>query len=1311
MSHSARAAATLRLASLLVAAAAAMPAGAQISLSTMPNLSSAATPTNLILTIDDSGSMTSAFVPDNVGDYSASAAFASSSFNGLYYDPTVVYQLPVDHTGATLTTSFTSAPIDGFNPGQGTVDLSSAYRPTRTYGPFDPSQGFANPTPAPSTTAYYYTYTGGPLCFVPVPWNPPPKDTCFTLHTITTSAADQAQATNFAIWYSFYRTRHLAIVSAASLSMNDAGMAATRVAWQGLTTCNDFTSGTCNNQNNNGTGNGTGNGRGGGAGAAGAGNGNGNNNGNGSNATVTTSVNNLLHTFTDTPVLHHKQDFYYWLFNLPASSDTPTRTAWGRAGQYFTTKGPNSPYGLDPNNGSTSTTELACVNNFQITLTDGQWNDADGNYCGGGACGNEDTPSKPVTLPDGTVYAPSPMPQPYTAIYSDTNTGGLADIAFYYWSHNLRSDLTGTINGPNGPVPQWMPDPTTNNPITGSTTDTTWPYWNPRNDPATWPHMVNFTIGVGLTGYLTLPGLPWQTDSFGGLAAGATTLNGSGYANLLSYNGTLCTDKTNVPTSPACSWPSISTTNSGSNAGNVYDLWHAAVNSRGQAFSAQSPTDLLAAMKTIITRIEGQAAGTGVAAGSSSMLSTNTTLYVGTYDSRDWHGVLGAYAIVPPTSPNAGAVAPNPTWSTLTTANSIPAVANRKVFTSMVSTPLPGVAATGAAAGNPFNATDPILTGTGSTLWPLLASQPNGTDQVNVVNYLLGDPTNEVGGSGSNLYRPRPLTKLGDIVNSSPVFSYDENFGYQVLENGTNPEPVGSYETYLSTTKTRSTRPAMVYVGANDGMLHAFNASSPADTTTGSLGIAPGASSSMGQELFAYVPHSVVPNLYQLSNPNYTHHFYVDGTPYVGDAFLGGTGGSWRTILVSATGAGAKGVFALDVTDPDKFGASNVLWDMDGSGFGNSDPDLGYTIGQPVVVRLNDGNWYAAFGNGYVSVNGCPVLYLVKLHDSSVAFGAGDVLTLRAQPTASCANNGLGSPTPLDIDGNGTTDFIYAGDLQGNLWKFDVSGTTSSNWGMAAIKGATNPGLLFTATPPGNATTLQPIVGAPTLGSGPNGVMLYFSTGHLFATGDATDLSVQSVYGIQDSGVAIGTRSNLVAQTITTAANGIDRMLSNNAVSLSGGNAGWVVDLLVGTNALGERVTQQPMLVGNVVVFVSDTPNALSCSGGGCTTFLYGINPLSGGGGMDFFSDAGAFYDAISSGGVGCLTGITVIMESGSSVLTYGFGPKFGNGGGQQNPPTTGVTGSTPGPLGQPGCTANVDCTRDHIPDATGRKSWHEMVQ
>jgi type IV pilus assembly protein PilY1 len=1280
----------------LALAFAVLPAGAQFALSPMPALVPAPAPTNLVLTIDDSGSMTSAFVPDSVGNNNtnSSAAFTSSDYNKLYYSPYIDYAIPPNAAGLQASdpsppTSFTAAYLDGFNPAAGTLNLASAYQATLTYTPGATNVQTVVPNPGVgSNAAYYYTYNRKAGCSPPVAWAAPPADNCFTMTLVGTGSgpvvttlrhptAGWDETGNFAIWYSFYRTRHLAIASSAAIAMADQGLASARVAWQGLTTCNDFTAGnTCQGWQ-----------------------------------TSAPMVDNRLHTFTGT----HRTDFYSWLFRVPAGNSTPTRLAWWRAGEYFRTSvktnGQNSPYVIDPNNGSTNATELACVNNFQITMTDGQWNtneERQANFCGNAVCGNVD--STPVTLPDGKAYAPSASKASSTSIYSDYNIGGLADIAFYYWSTNLRPDLTGTNSagagtGFSGAVMAWYADKGTTNPLlpatNPATVDTNWPYWNPRNDPATWPHMVNFTIGVGLTGYLTLPGLNWYQDSFGAMPAGGV-LNSNGYADLLSL-AKVCNDTTGqVPNPLWCNWPTISPNGAatggggaggagGGNAGNVYDLWHAAVNSRGQAFSAETPTDLVTALKTIIGRIDGAATGTTAAAASSGSLSTSTALYVASFDPSDWHGTLAAYAIAGPASTTPGAVAATPTWST-DTAGSIPAFSVRKAFTSLASTPLP-------PSGSAFSAGNTALQA--SPLWPLLATSTTAGDAAGVVNFILGDTSNEA--PNGLMYRARNGRQLGDIVDSNPVYAYDENYNYQVLETGTNPEAAASYATFVATTKTQSGRPAMVYVGANDGMLHAF------DATAGS--------STVGIERFAYVPHSVVPSLPLLAGANYAHRFFVDATPYVGDAFING---AWKTVLVGTTGAGGKGVFALDVTQPQNFGTANVLWDMDATGaagpsaaYGNGDPDLGYTLGQPAVVRLNDGNWYAAFGNGYLSANACPVLYIVGL-------GTGDVVkkiyalggaALPCTAANGLGPNGLGAPTPLDADGNGTTDFIYAGDLLGNLWKFDLraaGATAASAWAVNTNGGQSGPGPLFTAMTPGTPATPQAIVGAPNLGVAPNGVMVYFSTGHLFATGDALDTTVQSVYAIQDSGLAITSRSTLVVQSVSPAADGSgNRTVGTSPVNLLGGTNGWVIDL----PGAGERVLQQPFLVGGVLVFVSDIPIGTSCKVG-CKSFLFGVGALSGAGGMDFFSSAGKYYDAITSG-VGCVAGLTVVVENSTSVLTYAFGPDPGAGG-----PGTGSGGSGGGSAGgtslpppQPPCPPNVDCSRTPNPTSTGRVSWHEMVQ
>lgn len=1279
---------------LIAAFALCAPSAAQVSLSQVPLLTSQPPPPNVMLTIDDSGSMAWAYVPDFIGNqYSNTAAYASYSYNRLYYNPTTSYPVPYGPTStpgvlAVLAVAgFPNAYIDGFNPDPGTtVNLSTGYQPTLSlsYSGGAASQQFAG-VPIVNTPgnyvpgmAFYYVYSGGTGCTMPDPTLPPPPDSCFTLVPVTSSSgtggSDERQ--NFANWYSFYRTRHLSIISAAAQAMEDPTLASVRIAWQALDSCTDFSGSNC-------------------TGWKGA------------------NFDNRIRTFQNS----HVTDFYNWLFQLPAANSTPTRVAWWRAGQYFsdTTLGANGPYGVDPNQSPTVSpgVELSCVNNFNVTLTDGLWNTMNEGgqtgFCGIGgtqaSCGDAD--STTTKFPDHTRYNPS-LTASSTAIYGDgadggdsdlqPQLGGLADIAFYYWSTNLRPDLTNFY------VPPYWSDKSTLNPVTAAA-DATWPYWNSNNDPATWPHLVNFTVGVGLGGFLSVPGLLWSGDAHSGAA----------YSNLLNAAPN-CGPTGGV----TCVWPQVDPnasgggfTGAGSTAGNgnVYDLWHAAIDSRGNAFSASSPLDLVNAMYSIIHRVEGQTVGNSAAAGSSYSLSATTQLIVASYDGFDWHGTVTSYAI----NSTTGAVGSTPAWQTdaATIACAAPttsgaftiACPTRPVFTS---SGVPAANGTGMSAspGIPFDA--PNLN---SNNLLSLVNTPLAAPAT-VVNYLRGDTSNEQRNGGVLRNRglsynpttglPQGEIVLGDMVDSNPIYSWQENFGYDVLPS---PEGQGNYGTFVASKATA--RKPMVYVGANDGMVHGFDASG----TLNSVGVAD------GPEAFAYVPHSVVANLASLANPQYLHDFYVDGPVFVGDAYFapaGTSGGaSWHSVLLGATGAGGRGIFALDVTTPQSFASSSVLWDMDATAAAPSgDPNLGFTIGQPIIARLNSGDWAAVFGNGYNSTRLCAVLYIVRISDGTVLRTIDTSGSSSACP-ATNGGNGLGTPTLLDYDQNGTIDYVYAGDLQGNLWKFDLTDPSPANWKVAfptTLPGhqPTVPAPLFTAV---NAAGVpQPIVAAPNLGSSPansSAVMVYFVTGKMFATGDPTDMSTQSVYAVQDQGSPItGARGSngMVQQTVT--ATGVDETVSQNSVTLATQN-GWYIDL----PGAGERALSEPLLAGSVLMFSSVIPSTQPCSGG-CGGYIYAVKSASGNGGTGFLIAAnGTSYDAIPTG-VGCIKGLTLVTK-GSTFFWYASGN--GNGAGSAGIPTNapGNTGNLPNFGGAPSSNAIQQGTGT-IPPGTvpnGRVSWHEVVQ
>jgi type IV pilus assembly protein PilY1 len=344
---------------------------------------------------------------------------------------------------------------------------------------------------------------------------------------------------------------------------------------------------------------------------------------------------------------------------------------------------------------------------------------------------------------------------------------------------------------------------------------------------------------------------------------------------------------------------------------------------------------------------------------------------------------------------------------------------------------------------------------------------------------------------------------LGDIVNSSAAYVYNDDAGYTNSTGLTTAEK-SSYSAFVT---GKSAWTPMLYVGANDGFLHGFNGSL---TSTG------------GTEVLAYMPESIFKNnlLKELSSPSYTHKYSVDGTPIVSDVYFDS---AWHTVLVGTTGAGGSGIFALDVSDPATFSAADILWEVSSDRTPNTTDattllaNLGYALPQLAIGRLNDGTWAAFVANGYASSGNKAVLYILNIKTGAI------IKTFDTLVGSSTTPNGLSSPFIVDDNGNGTIDAVYAGDLLGNLWKFDISTSTPSSWKIAY--GTSTPAPLFIACSDGSNcnNTRQPITSAPQVGSvGPSqstgGDMVYVGTGKYFETSD-NDLSTaktQTFYGIWD---------------------------------------------------------------------------------------------------------------------------------------------------------------------------------------------------
>jgi type IV pilus assembly protein PilY1 len=490
------------------------------------------------------------------------------------------------------------------------------------------------------------------------------------------------------------------------------------------------------------------------------------------------------------------------------------------------------------------------------------------------------------------------------------------------------------------------------------------------------------------------------------------------------------------------------------------------------------------------------------------------------------------------------------------------------------------------------NSTTPSLDSDGNL------SSTNSTLGQSRLNFILG-------ASNAN-YRDRD-SLLGDIINSNPVLVGGAQYLTYIAQN---LEPDGNYASFAT---TQSERRKQVYVGANDGMLHGF------DATTGA-------------EQFAFVPSAVIPELYRLTDPDYSeaggkHHYYVDGTPVVRDVYINN---QWRTVLVGTLRAGGRSIFALDVTDPDNI---TLLWefsqgdDLGEDATSTTPSDMGYSFATPTLAKLHSGEWAVVTGNGYDSDSGRAALLLIDI-------ASGELL--KKIPTAeSDTDNGLSTVRVADNNNDGVADYVYAGDLKGNLWRFDLI-NTSAQKPLTSSASLDDYKLSFDGDPLYSAVngdgTAQPITAPPSLvrHSSMEGYIVIFGTGRYFRDSDklsAENAIMQSLYGIWDKqtiGQAANStptlsRNQLQKQSLSTSSvSGTTvRTLSANSINWhssanSNGKYGWYFDLAVGDSAVGERIVDEMSARGQVLIATSRTPSDDPCSAG-LEGWTYAIDPHSGG--------------------------------------------------------------------------------------------------
>lgn len=580
-------------------------------------------------------------------------------------------------------------------------------------------------------------------------------------------------------------------------------------------------------------------------------------------------------------------------------------------------------------------------------------------------------------------------------------------------------------------------------------------------------------------------------------------------------------------------------------------------------------------------------------------VSGSTLAYEASYKSQDWSGDLKAYALRPDGTYDSAAT---PVWAA---SSKMPLAVSRKVFT-------------GRRNGTAFEGVEFSSSGLDAAIKARIQATLDASAYPidDLISYLKGDQSKEQGATGCATDSACPFRKrsvrMGDILNSTPAVMGVSSLGYGSILGTVAPTAAASYSTFVASKKAiygNNSENPIIFVGANDGMLHAIDG---------------GSGSSGGVELFAYVPDGVVDNLHLLATPGYIHHYYVDGSPTVGDVYLG----AWQTVLMGSLGAGGRGVYALNITDPRNFATTDVMWEFNST----DDADMGQFVGRPYMGLTEDGNWVAAFGNGYNSASQHAVLFIRDL-STGASIAKIDTGVGCDGTNSNCVTgpNGLATAVIVDNDGNGAGDTIYAGDYLGNLWRFEyVGGSWSIGNGGAPIFVATDPTSKRQSITSGVYTVANPL----------GGTMVVFGTGRYLNMDDADSVrigqgtrpSVDSIYGIWDSrmwdstagawtdswaiaGRVGGNYPTLQKQTITSYVRGTDgiggyRTATRNPVDYKtsetdpNGKMGWWLDIdcaacsgsAAGQDPLaGERVTATPQGILSDVLFNTFRPEGDSC--------------------------------------------------------------------------------------------------------------------
>jgi len=763
----------------------------------------------------------------------------------------------------------------------------------------------------------------------------------------------------------------------------------------------------------------------------------------------------------------------------------------------------------------------------------------------------------------------------------------------------------------------------------------------------------------------------------------------------------------------------------------------------------------------------------------SSRVTSSTQAYFAYYDPNDWTGRLTANAVSSDTSGNL-TIATTATWDASCVLSGV--ASGSTCPTTAAAGPTAAEAPTSrviltwnGTQGVPFEYTS-LTTAEQSALNQ--GQSVTSTTGPYVTNFLRGDRSNEVNTSGIGLFRDRDYV-LGDIIDSSPVAvgqpvsPYAAPWLDKLHTSTVMPENNGT-QTYSQFVTAEMQRENMVYVGANDGMLHAFRAGA---FNSSDVYVTPNATND-GTEELAYFPGSVItgaaansttssnctsttatqttvqtirgltpvigssaactqPTL-DYTNTQYGHNFFVDATPGTGDLFYGttATNGTWHTWLVGGLGAGGAAIYALDITNPGNFSETNassiVIGEWTTANLTCTNPasgatfacgsNLGNTYGTPIIRRLHNGTWGVIWGNGFGSSSGDAGVYIMTVNAST---GARTIYYLSTGQTGT--NDGIAYVTSADLDGDHVTDYLYAGDLLGNVWRFDLTGNSASSWVVTAPNGGSTPAPIFSAgsTHPITSAVVVAVVNGNAPGTQ---VMVAFGTGQKTPLTDTSPASYTSapqyMYAIWDWNMAawnilspvsqyatasasiLGspdtiTTSNLTYQTLALQSSGIVDITAQTicwagSTACGSGNTsfGWYA-AMPGTN---EQIIFNPQLVGgafNVNSIIPASNSLLSCTTASDTGYTYLIQLATGGVAVPATGNVSVFINTTTyNASTGALTTSTNTDTLAAGVQTNATGTSMQMST-STNMASTSITASGTGsstscPLGGAACT-NLD--------------------